>query len=559
MSWLKNLIENNSPSTGLVTAHAALILGLVAVLGLGLGTRRAFGVRLGVAGVLFVGLVFGHFGLGIDDTILIFARDFGLILFVYTIGIQIGPGFAASMRRQGVPLNIMAAAIVLLGAGLTVLIGRLLLPHRDWPAMVGVFSGATTNLPSMAAAQQAITILNPAEAHLPGVGFSVAYPFGVLGIILTSLIVRALFRINPKAEAKALAGEAGQARKLEAVTVQVTKDEFDGVRLEALLSQSERPVVVSRVLRPDGAHVATADAVIEQGDVLVAVGPASDVEYFTQLIGEEAHIDVRSSSTDITTRSLLVTRKEIIGKSVPELNLPERCNVQGTRVARGDVEMAATDSVTLMFGDRVTAVGEESALKKAAHVLGDSVVVRDNPMMLPMFLGIALGVMLGCMPIPVPGFPVPLRLGLAGGPLVVALILGRIGKIGPLVWYMPRGANLSVRKLGIILFMAGVGIKAGALFVETLVHGDGLLWMGYGAVITIVPLLSVALFARGILKLNFLPLCGLIAGSMTSPPEIAFDNSRTHSEAPAVAYASVYPLVMLLRILAAQVMILSFH
>lgn len=562
MSWLHELFFGASSSAAGATAHACLVLGLTAALGVALGTIPIAGIRLGVAGVLFVGLVFGHFHIGPGDEVLAFAQDFGLILFVYTIGIQIGPGFGASLRKQGVPLNIMAAAIVLIGAAITVLLGRYALPRAEFPAMVGVFSGATTNTPSLAAAQQVLSVTDPASIKLPALGFAVTYPVGVIGIIVSMFLVRSIFGIDVKQEAKALASATGQApKKLEARSVEITNDDLSGMKLDELLSQTPGSVVVSRVMQASvsAPHVATGDEVIEAGDVLLAVGPPDEVESFARMVGEHSEVDLKEVPSSLTTRNLLVTRKAVIGKSVPELSLTDQFGVAGTRILRGDIEMAATSDVKIMFGDRVTVVGEEAPLKDAARLFGDSADVRDHPMVIPMFLGIVIGVLIGSIPLPVPGFPVPLKLGLAGGPLVAALLLGRIGKIGPLVWYMPRAANLTVREIGIILFLACVGIKAGDRFVDTLVHGHGLLWMAYGAMVTVVPLLIVAGVGRLFVKLNYLPMCGLMAGSTTAPPALALATSMTRSEAPSVAYASVYPLVMLLRILTAQLLILFFR
>lgn len=547
-------------TAGAPTAQSIIILALVACLGMGVGAFSLFGVRLGVAGVLFVGLAFGHFGFTLDHTVLEFARDFGLILFVYTIGIQIGPGFAASLRRQGLPLNLMAAGVVLLGVLLTITLARLALPRADFPAMVGVFSGATTNTPSLAAAQQAIGAGSPDAAKLPALGYAVAYPLGIVGIIFSMFFVRWLFRVDLHREAQALADVEGAAdRKMEAVNVEVTNQDLTGLTLGRLLSQTDGSVVVSRVLHDKNTQVPLGSEVLEHGDVLRAVGPARAVKEFARLVGQESLADWGTPPGPVSFRDLLVTKTKTVGKSVPDLDLPGRFHVAATRIIRGDVEMPVTRGVKIMFGDRVRVVGEDGALQQAAGELGDSVEAHDHPMVIPMFLGIVLGVILGSLPIPLPGFPVPVRLGLAGGPLVAAILLGRIGRIGPLVWYMPRSANLMVREIGIVLFLACVGIKAGDKFVQTLVHGDGLLWMGCGAVITLVPLLVVAIIARLALKLNYLPLCGLLAGSMTDPPALAFAGMITGSEAPSVAYAAVYPLVMILRILAAQAMILFFR
>lgn len=567
MNWLFDLIHGTgatpAAAAAVATGHTVLVLGLVAALGLQLGHIRVYGVSLGVAGVLFVGLVFGHYGFTMDHSVLEFARDFGLILFVYTIGLQIGPGFGASLRKQGLPLNLMAAGIVLLGVVLTIVAGKFFLHKGEFAAAVGVFSGATTNTPSLAAATQAITSLpgaSPDSVKMPSLGYAVTYPFGVIGIIVTMYLVRWIFRVDLKQEAEALTKAQGDDRReLAAVSLLVTNAELDGATLDDLSEQAKSRVVVSRVLHGDRTEVATGTSVINRGDVLLAVGEPDEMDRFKRLVGGEAEFDAAAVPSPLVTRYILVTQGGVIGKSVPSLDLSRRHNVAITRIARGDIEIPPAAGVQLVFGDRVKVVGSAAAIREVGIELGDSVERRDHPMLAPMFFGIALGVVLGSIPIPLPGMPAPVKLGLAGGPLIAAILLGRVGKFGPFVWFMPRSANLAIRKLGIVLFLSCVGIKAGDQFVQTLVHGHGLQWMACGVVITLVPLLVVAVIARQFAKLNYLPLCGLLAGSMTDPPALAFAGSVTGSEAPSVAYAAVYPLVMILRILAAQAMILFFR
>jgi len=565
MNWLIDLIQGTgatpAQAAGLATAHTVLILGLVAGLGLQLGHIRVYGISLGVAGVLFVGLFFGHFGFAFDQNVLEFARDLGLILFVYTIGLQVGPGFGASLRKQGLPLNIMAAAIVILGAVLTVVIGKLFLPKADFPALVGVFTGATTSTPSVAAATHALSTLpgvTPEIAKLPALGYAVAYPFGVVGIILAMYIVRWVFRIDLKKETKAL-DESSGSKKLEMANLRVTNPDLHGMTLDDLSEQSESNVVVSRLLRGDRTEVALGSHVISQGDVLVAVGPPNEIVRYRKIVGDIADIDPTALPSDLEARYLLVTKRSAVGRSVPSLDLAGRFHVAVTRIERGDVEMTPSPDIPLVFGDRVRVVGSPAAIKDVGKELGDSVERRDHPMHAPMFFGIVLGVILGNIPIPIPGLLAPVTLGFAGGPLIAAIILGRIGSFGPFVWYMPRSANLSLRKLGIVLFLSCVGIRAGDQFVQTLVQGHGLQWMACGVAITLIPVLIVACAARILTKLNYMPLCGLLAGSMTDSAGLAFARSVTGSEAPFVSYAAVYPLVMILRILAAQAMILFFR
>ncbi len=556
MAWLYQLVHE---TTGV--AHAIFVLSLAAALGLGLGALRIFGVGLGVAGVLFAGLFLGHFHVTIDHQTREFAREFGLILFVYTIGMQVGPGFIASLRRNGLPLNLMAAAIVLCGVGMTLGIYAMFMPKADLPMAVGLFSGASTNTPSLAAAQQALKDLLPAgdleSAKLPGLGYAVAYPFGIVGIILAMLILRVGFRISPARESELLAkAMRDQSEPLSTLNIEIKNPNFEGFALGRIPMLGESGVVVSRILHQGESRVARGNSTVHVGDCLLAVGTAAKLEQFRLMVGDRSPMDLRALPSAITSRRILVTRSEALGKTVPHLNFGQRLGVTVTRIHRADLELSPTRDVRLQFGDMLMVVGEQNAIRQAAEELGDSPRRLDHPQIIPVFVGLALGVVLGSWPISLPGMPAPIKLGLAGGPLLVAIVLSRLGNFGPLVWHLPTSANFILREIGIVLFLASVGLGAGDRFVSTLTHGSGLAWMGYGAAITLVPLLLVGAIARLFFKLNYLSLCGLLAGAMTDPPALAFANSLTGSEGPSVAYATVYPLVMLMRVVAAQAMIL---
>ena len=557
MDWLRQLVTQ-----GEGVAHAVLVISTVAAAGLALGSVRARGVGLGVAGVLFAGLAAGHVGLEINHEIQEFAREFGLILFVYTIGVQVGPGFIASLRRNGLPLNLMAGAIVLLGVGVTLAVFHLFMDKGEFPVAVGLFSGATTNTPSLAAAQQALKDVPGIDADavkLPGLGYAIAYPFGIVGIIVSMVLIRALFRVSIPAEAEALArSEAAGEERLETINLEVRNPNLAGRTLRQVPTFADSGVVISRVMKGGKAMVARSDLVLDVGDVLHAVGPRERLDDLRLVVGGESSVDIKALPGPISSRRILVTRSGSLGRSVQELDLGNRFGVRVTRINRADVELAPRPGVRLQFGDNVVVVGEEEALKRVATELGDSVKRLNHPQIIPIFLGIALGVILGSWPIPVPGLPAPVRLGLAGGPLLVAIVLSRLGNVGPLVWHMPISANFMLREVGIVLFLACVGIRSGDRFVETLVNGHGLRWMMCGALITLVPLLVVGIIARLVTRLNYLPLSGLLAGSLTDPPALAFAGTMTGSDAPGVAYATVYPLVMLLRVLCAQGMVLWF-
>ncbi|MFA5059763.1 MAG: putative transporter [Candidatus Omnitrophota bacterium] len=541
-------------------AHTVIILSLIAALGLALGSMKIFGVHLGIAGVLFAGLIFGHFKMTIDPQVMEFAREFGLILFVYTVGMQVGPGFFDSLKKAGLQLNLMAAAVVLLGVAITILIHRL--ASVDMAVAVGLFSGATTNTPSLAAAQQALKEMSGVTAetlNLPGIGYAIAYPFGILGIIITMILAKTIFRLNPQKEAENYEHlRAQMASSLKAMNLEVKNSNLNGLTIEKIPGLSASGVVISRMMHDNKVQIAQPDMVLHLNDVLLAVGPAHKLEELRVIIGSESNIDLRKIQSQITSKRVVVTKKAVIGKSIEELDLLTRYGVTITRVHRTEIEFSATQDLRLQFGDILLIVGEEDPIKRVAIELGNSPKQLDHPHVIPIFVGIVLGVILGSCPIYFPGVPLPIKLGLAGGPLIVAVILSRIGRIGPLIWYMPANANFMLREIGIVLFLACVGLRSGDKFVETLTQGQGLYWMAIASLITFVPLAVVALFARLKYKLNFLSLCGLLAGSMTDPPALAFANSLTSSNIPAVSYTTVYPLVMIMRVVSAQVLVSFF-
>lgn len=541
-------------------AYTVLVLSLVASTGLLLGSIRLFGVNLGVAGVLFAGLLFGHFHFSLDESVMNFAREFGLIIFVYTIGLQAGPGFLASFRRQGLPLNLIAAGIVLLGAGLTIIVAKF--AQIEMPVAVGIFSGATTNTPSLAAAQQALKQVangNLELPRLPGLGYAVAYPFGIIGIILTMIASRAWFRINIAKESEELSRlESKSDHALATANLVVRNPNCEGVQVQDLPLVSENDVVISRVLKGRKLQIALPQTRLHLGDVVLAVGPQHKLDQLRLTIGEQSDVDLHFIPSNIISRRIVITKTAALGKTIPELDLVRRYEVSITRVSRAEIDFSPTTEFQLQFGDTVLAVGDPAAVEHVATELGNSLKRLNHPQLVPVFLGIALGVLLGSIPLSIPGVPAPVKLGLAGGPLLVAIVLSRIGRIGPLIWHMPISANFVLREVGIVLFLGCVGLKAGDKFVDTLVAGSGLQWMLAGAVITLVPLILAALVARMFFRLNYLYICGLLAGSTTDPPALAFATSLAGSDAPSVSYSSVYPLVMLLRVICAQAMVLFF-
>lgn len=552
MNLLQQLTGTNE------VALTVLILSIVTIVGLGISTLKIRGIGLGITGVLFSGLLFGHLGWHLEDSVLQFVKEFGLILFVFTIGLQIGPGFFSSLRHQGLPVNLCAAAIVLIGALVTVLSGWLLGIHPF--AGAGLFSGATTNTPSLGAAQQAISMLpgiEPGTKTLPALAYAVAYPGGVLGIILSIVVLRAVFRVDTKAESKALQ-ESHLIPPLKRRSLTVTNPGLEGLTIAQIPGLAGGGIVISRIQHADTGElkVAGGGEVLHQGDTLLAVGTKAALDDFQHVIGTRSENDLLNGASGILYRRIIVTRKSPLGKSLRQLALHTKLGVIVTRIQRGDLELPGSPDIRLQYGDTLQVVGDAEGLGEAEKLLGNSPKDLGHTNYLPIFIGLALGVLAGLIPLAIPGLPVAVKLGLAGGPLVIAILLSRIGQIGPVVWYMPEGANLALRELGIILFLACVGLKAGSKFFSTLMSPEGASWLLAGFCITVIPLLVVGILARLLLKMNFVTLSGMIAGSMTDPPALAFANAMTDNGSASISYAAVYPFTMLLRILFAQLLVL---
>ncbi|HEY5768375.1 MAG TPA: putative transporter [Terrimicrobium sp.] len=553
MKWLENYATANP------VAYSILLVSLVAVVGLGFASIKIRGIGLGVTGVLFAGLIFGHFGFHLEHHTMEFLWEFGLILFVFTIGLQIGPGFFASLRDQGLVLNSLAAAIVIGGGILTAVFAKIF--GIAFAAAAGLFSGATTNTPSLGAAQQTLIGMNVDEAlsGIPALSYAVAYPLGIVGIIVSMILVRVLFRVDVKEEvAQFEKSQHSGGQPIERLNLRVDNANLDGLRIDAIPGLHETEVTVSRLKRrgESEVHVATGASVIHTGDTLLTVGTAPHLESFQRIVGARSDEDLMKAPGQVTFKRVIVTNKPVLGKTVRQLGLEAKHGVSVTRLQRGGIEMMVTADVRLQFGDVLIIVGDARTLEQVAAELGNSPKQLGETNFIPVFFGIVLGIVAGSLPIALPGLPVPVRLGLAGGPLVIAILLARVGNIGRIVWYMPGNVNYAFRELGIILFLACVGLKAGSQFVSTLLSPSGLLWLVCGAAITIVPSLAAGIFGRAVLRLNYMTILGLQAGSMTDPPALAFANTIAGSHAPAISYASVYPLTMLLRITAAQVLVI---
>ncbi|MDB6175629.1 MAG: aspT [Chthoniobacteraceae bacterium] len=550
MNWLFELHKTQP------IAHAVGVLAFVCVVGMALGSLKFKGIGLGTSGVLFAGILVGHFGETVDHHTLDFVKEFGLILFVFTIGLQLGPGFFAALRQQGVKMNVLAAAIVILGAVSAPLIGWL--AGFDPAAVLGIFSGASTNTPSLGAGTQTLgTVpgITDERLTLPALAYAVTYPTAIIGIIGTLLLLKQIFRVDPVREAAdAAARHRSKAQPLESCTLIVTNPNLDNIRLDAIPGRIESRVTISRVRHGNQTHAATDATVIYRDDRLSAVGTRAGLDQFARVVGECSQEDLVLDEGTITFRRVVATARDVLGKTVGELNLGERFGVAVTRVTRADLEMSAVPDLRLQFGDQMQIVGAPADLDKATAALGNSLKELNETHFIPFFIGITLGVALGTMPIALPGLPLPIKLGLAGGPLIVALLLGRVGRIRRQVWHMPVNTNLAFREFGIALFFAAVGLAAGAKFFATVFSSTGVQWLLAGLCVTVLPLMLIGIAARVVLKMNFIDLSGLLAGSMTDPPALAFASNIAGSDAPAVAYATVYPLTTLLRILAAQVL-----
>ena len=554
MNWLADLLFSES------VAHTIFIYCIVIAAGVALGKIRIRGVSLGITFVLFAGIALGHFGFSASPEVVELVKDFGLILFVFSIGLQVGPGFFSSFRKGGLTLNVLAILIVLLGGLITLIIHYI--TATSMPVLVGIMSGAVTNTPGLGAAQQALDQASSATGvTFPqiGLGYAVAYPFGVLGIIFTMVFLRKIFRIDIAGELVEINKDQHPEEELpDKVSILVTNSNIFGKNIREFSEKYKSGIVISRILQNGDLFIPNSDTVIRENDIILVVARKGIIEDIVRNTGIRSNMDLTSREGKLISRRIMVTNREVFGKNLGSLRLRTRYNINITRVYRSGIEFVATTNLRLQMGDRLTVVGDEESLHEVVNELGNSVKRLNEPNIIPIFIGILLGVILGSIPVHIPGVSNPVKLGLAGGPLIVAIMLSKYGYRFSLAAYTTASANLMLREIGIVLFLASVGIASGGKFIPTLVSGDGIIWMGYGALITVIPILLTSIFARWKLKKNYLEICGFLAGSMTDPPALAYAGSIAQSEAPAVAYATVYPLVMFLRIFIAQLLILLF-
>ncbi len=551
MDWLESLLWD--PAS---VAHIVCLYAFVISVGVLLGKIKIFGISLGVTFVLFTGILMGHFGFTGETHILHFIREFGLILFVFCIGLQVGPSFFSSFKKGGMTLNMLAVGIVVLN--IAVALGIYFIDGGiDLPMIVGILYGAVTNTPGLGAAQEALNQLSYTGDPI-ALGYACAYPLGVVGIIGSIIAVRYICRVNLKKEEDELAVQTSDMKHMpHMLHLEVRNESIDGKKLIQIKEFMGRPFVCSRIRHEGHVSIPNQDTEFHIGDQVFIVCSEEDAEAVTAFIGKEIQVDWEKQDMPMVSRRILVTKSEINGKKLGSLHFRSMYGVNVTRINRSGMALFADPNLILQVGDRVMVVGQQDAVERVAGVLGNQLKRLDTPNIVTIFVGIFLGILLGSLPIAFPGIPTPVKLGLAGGPLVVAILIGRFGHKLKLVTYTTMSANLMLREIGIVLFLASVGIEAGAHFVETVVEGSGLLYVGYGFLITVIPLLIIGMIARFYCKVNYFTLMGLIAGSNTDPPALAYANQASGNDAPAVGYSTVYPLTMFLRILAGQMILLT--
>ncbi len=556
MSWFTELLTGNS------IAHAVLIYAFVIATGVMLGKIKIGGISLGVTFVLFMGILVGHFGFTVDHTIMHFIKEFGLILFIFSIGLQVGPSFFTSFKKGGMQLNGLAVLLILLGIGVTLSLFYVFNGGISIPMLVGIMQGAVTNTPGLGAAQEALRQLSEAgeiSGHIPsiGLGYAVAYPMGVIGVLLSFIILRGIFRVKLDKEEEALKSQTETNETPNWISIKVTNESLVDCTLSQCQNMIRRQFIASRLFNGKEVIIPSDDTRLRLGDILSIIVNDADEKSVVAFMGKKVDYVWEDSENTMVSRRIVVTQSKINGRTIGSLAFRSVYGVNITRVHRSGIDLLARPELYLQVGDRVTVVGALESIKKVEKILGNTLKRLNEPHLITIFLGIFVGILVGSIPIHFPNMPMPAKLGLAGGPLIVAILLGRFGYRLKLITYTTQSANLMLREMGISLFLASVGISAGAEFVDTVVSPDGLRWILSGVLITMVPAITVGIIGR-LLKINYFTLIGMISGSCTNPPALAYSGSIANNDAPAVAYSTVYPLTMFLRIICAQFIILLF-
>lgn len=555
MNWLQDLLTN--PNS---IAHIVALYAFVIAAGVLLGKIKFFGISLGVTFVLFVGILAGHFGFTGNPAILSFVQDFGLILFVFCIGLQVGPSFFSSFKRGGITLNLLAVGIVFLNIAVALILYFALQGRVDIPMMVGILCGAVTNTPGLGAANEALQQLHYQGPEI-AMGYACAYPLGVMGIILSMIIIRYICRVDVQRDSDEIQKEeeANPHMKPYTISLKVQNEALSGKTLSQVQNFLARDFVCTRIIQDGHMITPNANTVLRLGDRMFQVCAEDDSEAIMAFIGPKIEQDwdaTNQQDKPMVSRRILVTQPNINGKTLGELHFSSMYGVNVTRVNRSGMDLFAARQLRLQVGDRVMVVGPQDAIERVANLLGNQLRRLDHPNIVTIFVGILCGILFGSLPIAIPGMPTPVKLGLAGGPLIISILIGRFGHKVKLVTYTTMSANLMLREVGLVLFLASVGIKAGENFVQMVVEGDGVLYVGLGFLITFIPLIITGIIARWHHRVNYFTLMGLIAGSNTDPPALAYANQIAGNDAPAVGYSTVYPLTMFLRILTAQLLVL---
>lgn len=550
MEWLYSLLADHT------ALQAVMIISLISAIGLGLGKVRIFGISLGVTFVFFAGILAGHTGLSIDPQMLNYAESFGLVIFVYALGLQVGPGFFSSFRKGGLELNLMALGVIALGTLMTVILS--MVTQISLPDMVGVLCGATTNTPALGAAQQTLKQLG-LPSNGPALSCAVTYPLGVIGVILAILATRKLFvRQNdlPKEE-------KDEKNKPYIAAFQIHNPAVFNRSIKELAAISNTKFVISRVWRDGKVSIPTSDKVLQESDRLLVVTSEKNIPALTVLFGEQENTDWNKKDIDwnaidsqLTSQRIIVTRPEINGKKLGSLRLRNNYGINISRVYRSGVQLLATPELILRMGDRLTVVGEAAAIQNVEKVLGNAVKSLKEPNLVTIFIGIVLGLIIGAIPIALPGISAPVKLGLAGGPIIVGILIGTFGPRLHMVTYTTRSANLMLRGLGLSMYLACLGLDAGAHFFETVIRPEGLLWIGIGFAITFIPVIIMAIISLKIMKMDFGSVSGMLCGSMANPMALNYANDTIPGDNPSVSYATVYPLSMFIRVIIAQLILM---
>jgi len=552
MEWLSSLFLEHS------ALQAVVIISLISAIGLGLGKVKIFGITLGVTFVFFAGILAGHLGLSVDSQMLNYAESFGLVIFVYALGLQVGPGFFASFRKEGVTLNMLAVAVVLLGTALCITVT--VFTGISLPDAVGILCGATTNTPALGAAQQTLKQLGM-ESNTPALGCAVAYPLGVIGVILAVLLIRKLL----VRKEDLVLNQKDETNKTYIAAFQVHNPAIFNKSIKDIAQLSYPKFVISRLWRDGNVSIPTSEKIIKEGDRLLVVAAEKDVLALTVLFGQQENTDWNKEDIDwnaidrqLVSQRIVVTRPELNGKKLGSLRLRNTYGINISRVYRAGVQLLATPELTLQLGDRLTVVGEAAAIQNVEKVLGNAVKSLNEPNLVAVFVGIVLGLALGAIPFAVPGVSVPVKLGLAGGPIIVGILIGTFGPRLHMVTYTTRSANLMLRALGLSMYLACLGLDAGAHFFDTIFRPEGLLWIGVGFGMTIIPVLLVGIIAFKFMKIDFGSVSGMLCGSMANPMALNYANDTIPGDNPSVSYATVYPLSMFLRVIIAQIILLFF-